>query len=376
MYESILFYALLVALVFFAGIPLGGAFSVRRKWRGFRRQVVGASMLKEVSYSEPNRAVSGIAGMYSFTGGLQAIQDNNSIWINNGKVSVRAELAGKRVYLLPASRAMEKEDRLEMNKVILPQDMPKRIKWESVYSLNQGAGVLLSGLVYIDNGTPVFRDSEDYPLLVIIYDGDKKSILRRSIWSGRQLNEYWNNITPMSLIAGSFSLFVMTFFSFRQYGPDATTMMLILLSFTPFILFFPPGIGLYFLFRRMWRSARYLRGERDLLRLPARFPDFKNYPTCAEALEANPDSKLRSCGVINDDDVISLCCRLYGSGKSGGFKSPEHFYEELVVPGDPEELAWKCKKRARKMEILAALFAGTGFLINALLFYFGLILLI
>ena len=376
MYEPLLIYALLIALVLYVGVPLSGAFTIRRKWRVFRRQVVEASISKEVTYSEPSRSAEGIAGRFSFTGGLQAIQEDNTIWLSNGKVSVRAELEGIRLYLLPTSRSIETEGRVEMNKAMLPQDMPKRIKWEQVYSLNQGTGVVLSGQVYIDNGTPVFRDSEDYPLLVIIYDGDKESILRRSVWSGRQLNEYWNNLTPMSLIAGSFSMFVMTFFSYRNYSTDMTSILLLLLSIIPFIPFFPPGIGFYFLFRRFWRSARYLRGERDLLRLPARFSGYEEYPSCAEALERNPDCKLRSCGIIKEADVMSISCRLYRPGNISEAKLPDHFYEELVVPGDPEELAWKCRSRARGLEILAAASASIGFIINALVLYFGLMWLL
>ncbi|HAK44470.1 MAG TPA: hypothetical protein DCO79_00900 [Spirochaeta sp.] len=373
MNETILTYAVIVTIIFYAAIPLAGAFSVRRKWRFFRAQVIEASISREVSYSNPDRKVDGSSGRYCFIGDLQAIQDDSSIWLNNGKVSVRAEMKDVKLYLLPTSRSIENEDRIEENNVILPQDMPKRIKWERVYSLTQGTGVVLSGQVYVENGTPVFRNTEEQPLLVIIYDGKKESILRRSIWTGRQLNEFWNNLTPLSLITGSFFLFVLTFFSYRQFGSDTPTILAAVMSFIPLLPFLPPGIVLYFIFRRLWRSGRYLRGERDLLRLPLRYPEYDEYASCREALRDFPDAKLRSCGIIDEDEVMSIPCRLFSSAKGGSEPPPRHFFEELIIPGDPEELAWKCRSRARKMEILAAASISLGFVVNGLLFYFVLI---
>lgn len=369
MSEYLLFYSILVAFIFYAAVPLAGAFSVRRKWRLFRRQVVAASISREVSYSTPDRGIDGLAGCYCFTGDLQAIQDNSSIWLNNGKVSVRAEMEGIRLYLLPTSDSIENEGRVEENKILLPQDMPKRISWERVYSLTQGTGVVLSGNVFIENGTPVFRNSDEQPLLVIIYDGKKESILRRSIWSGRQLNEYWNSLTPLSLMGGSFFLFVLTFVSYRYQGTESVSAFLAVLSFMPLFPFLPPGIGLYFIFRRLWRNGRYLRGERDLLRLPLRHPEYSEYSSSLEAFDKFPDVKLRSCGIVDGNNLLTLPCRVFSSSEGGYELLPDHFFEELIIPGDPEELASKCRSRARIMEILAAASINLCFVVNGLLIY-------
>ena len=340
----------------------------------FRRQVEYASVSSEVTYADPDRRSSGMANVYSFTGELQAIQDNSSIWLNNGKTSVRAEMEGVRVYFLPSSGSIEKEDRIEENKIILPRDMPKRLKWERVYSLMQGTGFLLSGSVFVENGIPVFRHTDQQPLLAVIYDGQKETVLRRSIWSGRQLNEYWNNLTPLSLIAGSFSLFVLTFLAFRQ-GSYNSAAMLSVLTFAPVLPFVPPGLAFYFFFRRFWRSGRYLRGERDLLRLPLRHPHYTECASCGEALEQFSGVKIRSCGVIDEADLLSCGCRVYTS-EAGESKIPKHFSEELIIPGDPVRLAEKCRSRARVMEVLAAASISLGFLINMILIYLVLVRLL
>ena len=335
----------------------------------FRRQVVDASLCREITYSDPVRSVAGPVGAYSFTGELQAIQDDSSIWLNNGKVTVRAEMKDIKLYLLPTTQSIENEGKIEENKLVLPQDMPKRIKWESVYSLAQGTGVLLSGKVFIENGTPVFRHTDDSPLLAVIYDGRKETILRRSIWSGRQLNEYWNSLTPFSLMAGSFFLFVLTFIYYRQQNTDLLPLQTVILSFFPLIPFIPPGLLMYMFFRRFWRSGRYLRGERDLLRLPLRFPQFSEYSSCREAMEKHPDAKIRSCGIIREENLLETSCRVYIPSEDGASGLPEHFIEKLIIPGDPEILAGKCRNRARWMEILAAASISFGFILNLILFY-------
>lgn len=365
--------ALTVAVVFYVILPLSGAFLVRRRWRVFRKQVVDASTYTEVTYADPLRRQDGDSGFYSFCGELQAIQDDSCIWLKNDKVSVRAEMKNLRLFLLPSSRSIEAETVMEQNKSLLPKDMPKRIKWERVYSLPQGTGIQLAGRVFIENGVPVFRNTEDSPLLAIIYDGRKETILRRSIWSGRQLNEYWNTFTPLSLISGSFFLFVLSYIFYRRMDSSVLTLQTILLTFMPLIPFFPPGIIFYFLFRRLWRSARYLRGERDLLRLPLRFSDFIEIESCTEALRKYPDAKIRSCGVIDAAYLDDLPCRVYLSEQDNSIGIPGHFFENLIVPGDPEVLAGKSRSRARGYEFLAAASISTGFIVNLLLFYFILI---
>ena len=368
-----LIFASFVAFVFYVIIPLAGAFSVRYRWRCFRRQIQQTTILKEVSYSEPERNESGAAGEYSFTGELQAIQEDSTIWVNNGKTSVRAEMKGLKLYLLPTNRFMENEGQVEENKALLPQDMPKRISWERVYSLTQGTGIMLSGTVFVENGTPVFRNSEEQPLLAIIFDGKKESILRRSIWSGRQLNEYWNTLTPWALITGSFFLFVLAYISLRSGVSNSVELLLIIMSIIPVILFLPPGVILYVLYRRLWRNGRYLRGERDLMKVLTDYPEFEEFETGSQAIKKYPDLKIRSCGIFNEELLSLMPCRVYCSCNIDEDFRPVHFYENLIVPGDPFELAEKCRSRARLMEVLAVASVGAGFLINSLLLYFGLL---
>ena len=51
-------------------------------------------------------------------------------------------------------------------------------------------------------GRAVFSGNRKNPLIVIIYDGESRTLLERSISCGRQKNEYWNFLTPWSIAAG------------------------------------------------------------------------------------------------------------------------------------------------------------------------------
>ncbi|MDC7127056.1 MAG: hypothetical protein PQJ46_15930 [Spirochaetales bacterium] len=360
--------AIIAAAIFYVIFPLSGAFSVRRRWRRFRQLVINSSLAKEITYSDPERDNPGESGLYSFTGELQAIQGDNVIWLNNGKVSVKAEMDYTTLYLLPSSDSIENENQIEENKNMLPKDMPKKISWKRVYSLEQGTGILLYGNVDIENGTPVFRNTEQNPLFVIIFDGEKETVLRRSIWSGRQLNEYWHTLTPISLIAGSFLLFVMSYVQFRNIGSNLNAEILLILSMIPIFPFCPPGLFFYFAFRYFWKTGRYLRGERDLLRLVERFPSFEEVSSCEEALKKFPSAKLRSCGIISDSTLMKTHCRVYAD-TSQAVGVPLHFYEKLIIPGNPEVLAKECRKKARMMEILASILIITGLLLNTILIF-------
>ncbi|MBI9107975.1 MAG: hypothetical protein JEZ04_14600 [Spirochaetales bacterium] len=378
---SFFFLPIIIASVFYFLLPLTGAFSVRRGWRSFRKQISDAWLCRELSYSDPGRSRDGFAGNYRFIGDLQAIQNESSVWLNNGSISVKAELEDVKIYLLPTFRTMETEDRIEKNEDLLPQEMPKKLNWERVYSLAQGTGFLLSGAVYLDNGNPVFCQTPEHPLLVIIYDGKRDTILRRSVWCGRQLNEYWNALTPPSLLAGSFSLFVLAYVFFRRPDMRMFSIFILLLSMVPVMPILPPGLFFYSVYKRLWKSGRLLRGERDLLRLPLRFFCngeksgclIKKCGTTREALDLFPKAKVRSCAVIPDAALMSSECTVFLSENETDKKKSDPLFENLIIPGDPESLSAACRRRARLMEVLAITSFGFAIIINSVIIYFILI---
>ena len=142
-------------------------------------------------------------------------------------------------------------------------------------------------------------------------------------------------------------------------------------SFLPIIPFFPPGIIFYFLFKRFWRNARYLRGDRDLLKLPLRLSNYEKMSNCKIALEKYKDAKIRSCGLLKENELLNRECRVFGYLQTNK-AIPDFFKEKLIIPGDPARLAHSCRKRARVFEFLAMAFFAVGFVINVSIVFIAL----
>ena len=352
--------ALALVLVFYVLIPGAGAFLVRGQWRTFRRRMVDSSTLAFLDYTDIRRVKEGHS--FRFFGQLEAIQGGGRIWLKNGDISVAADLEKVPIYIMPRHTFDDDEEQM------LPEDQPQRIPWRQVSSLPAGTPVYTSGALFFEDDQAVLHSLPRSPLLVVLYDGEKESLLRRSIWGGRQRNEYWNPFTLISLIIGSFSLLFLAYLLFRNPALSWPARITLTLSTAPLATLFPPGVIFLFLYRRAWEKARLLRGARDLQRLPLRFSgddaaaslDGEEYTVIQggkEALEGMLDEPLkvplRSTPLNNRSETEFTLFGAYHSGKVVRPRDP--MAELLMIPGHPEDNAERCSRMARFYEILSAL---------------------
>jgi hypothetical protein len=359
---------LLPAVVFFLLVPGIGAFAVRHRWRRFRRSVAAASLLPTVTYG--TLAELRAAGSYRFFGHLEAIEDNDVIWLNDGTISVAADVASKVAHILPARELHANVQRP------YPEATPDRLPWSRLTSLPERTPVFVAGRLEVDGGRPVFRAEGRDGLLLILFEGAEHEMLQQSIWTGRQRNEYWNPLTPASLAVGSLSLLLLSYFLIRMPAARAPAIIAASAAFIPLLPFLPPGFVTFPLYRRMWRRGRYLRAERDLLRLAARhefdesghtvLPDGEPYerrrvsPQEAEALDERGARRI-SATVVNE--TSSYYAFGVPSEDGGELRAPEDPMTGLVVvPGPPEELAALSQRHAQFFEVaaVALLLAGIG----------------
>lgn len=394
--------------MFFLLIPGVGAFLARARWRRFRRQVQECSRYPFVRSGVPDAGPGERTGVgwFRFFGSLEAIQGDDRIWLTDGNLSVAAEMRDAMVHLLPADAAEEetKEGKLQ----VLP--------WNRIFSLPEGTGILVAGEMRSDGGRGVFKPRRGAPLLVVIYEGDRKSILRRAIWGGRQHNEYWNEFTIPSLITGSFSLIVLTYLLLRSPDLQGLALFALTLSLSPISPFLPPGFPLYFAFRSLWHRARMMRAQRDILRLPLRFfpnteaaieeplatllPDMEPYlmvrgrrsddggrflvgsadrespahlefllPAGMQRPEVSyPPKRRKRTGQAQDSFLFGA---FEVDGDSVRIQEPEDpMAELLLIPGNPAVLSGECGRTARIYELLAGLIIGLNVSGNLLaLFY-------
>lgn len=334
-------------------------------------------------------------GNFRCLGALEAIQEDDIIWLKNDEIVLSADMKGQKVYLLPSLSTLESETLEEMNEITLPDEAPTMVAWEKVSSLPEGIKVFIGGPLFLEEGRGIFRSGAGGSLLVVFYDGEADSILRRAIWNGRHRNEYWNPFTPGAVAGGTLSSIILAYIFLRNPVYRIPAVMAVGISLVPLIPLFPPGMLFFIFYRRLWSQARFLRAERDLVRLPLRH--FPGGDVSSRIVLSN--GELYGCKVFSDPDLgilkgrgklrtTSLARR--HSSESGCYhwfgvisetdpypgKSRDPLIETIVTPDHPDVLARECEKRARLLEIGSVTLFCLGFGINFLLTLRGLAWLI
>lgn len=382
----LLLLVLLVAFIFYGLIPGIGAFFARSRWRLFRRRIQESSLYPFLGYSDLSKQ-GDFLGNYRVFGDLEAIQGNNSIWINNGSFTVEADLKAAKLYFLPSFSVASQKAPVERLQDVIPDEQPAMVSWDQVFSLPAGIKMFVAGPLFSHEDRAVFRSQAREPLLVVLYDGPQSTILQRAIWAGRQKNEYWNQFTLASLLTGSFCMLLLAYIMLRSIPSGLPPLAALSLAFFPISGLLPPGFILYYLYRHFWKQARLLRAERDLLRLPLRY--YPNRGTRDEALIRLPTGEpylhSRDAGLLIKGDLIVRGASLpYRQADRAGSYELFGAYEEqdgecwlqvprdpmaelVLVLGDPEVLADGCNARAHLFELLSLLCVFFGLGVNLLL---------
>jgi hypothetical protein len=388
-------FVLLVAFVFFGAIPGLGAFSVRARWRRFRARMLDSSLRPFVRYGTLTGEAAGSEedgslGPFRAFGTLEAMQGPHRIWINTGRFSVGVDLEGVGVYLLPSFSGSPSASVVERLELSAPEEAPAMVSWDRIYSLPAGTQVFVDGFLFVEDGQGVFRARPRDPLLVVIYDGEQRTILQRAVWSGRQKNEYWNQFTLAALLTGSFLLALLAYLFLRVRGAGIPALISLCLAAFPVGALLPPGVLLYFLYRHFWKRARLLRAERDMLRMPlrhflpphlrgsgrARPREVGNFGDARESSVRLPTGELyvrsrefrwlvdgplaiRGTALVDRAERREQPYWLFGAADEAAqqpiLRPPQDPMAELVlVLGDPEDMARTCSRRARIYEIVSA----------------------
>ncbi|MFW6312834.1 MAG: hypothetical protein ACOC2N_03015 [Spirochaetota bacterium] len=379
---------LATAVCFYLLIPGIGAFGVRQRWRRFRRRIIAASLLPPVTYAavrlsaDENRGETHEAADARFLGTLESIQGEDIAWIRNREITIAVDMRHSDIYMVSQSDTDRRES------------PPMKTTWSRIGSLPEGVKVFVSGRLDTAEPHPTIRPIGGEPVLVVFYDGAESTLVRHCIWSGRQLNEYWNSVTPGALTGGVFALTVLTYFLLRQPLSIGYARLAIALAAGPILPLLPPGIGLFYLYRRVWRRGRILRAHRDVLMVPLRY--FGDGETCATLpsgeLYCRRDSPIRSLeesiaqgltlleaplDAMKPSRVDGSRCTVFGHPGANGLVQPvDSLAEWIAVRGDPEMASNSCQRRARYFELLSALILAGGLAMNFLLLIIALVLLI
>ncbi|GHU39760.1 hypothetical protein FACS1894190_05660 [Spirochaetia bacterium] len=165
-------------------------------------------------------------------------------------------LSGARMYLLPVTEKSDKESEEELINGITGAESGantiQRIKWNKISSISSDAKVFIAGMVQTVDGRQIFCGSRAHPLLVIFYECSEHTLCTRVICAGRYKNEYWNTITPYSIIAGVFNLLYIALYFRSRLAYRPTVIFAIIAVFTPITAMIPPGLLFFIAGRRFW----------------------------------------------------------------------------------------------------------------------------
>ncbi|MFP4066945.1 MAG: hypothetical protein ACLFRR_06725 [Spirochaetaceae bacterium] len=356
------------AVVFFLVVPGIGAVSVRSRWRRFRRSVVEASALPTVTYGRLAQLRPGEERPYRFFGRLEAIEEDDVVWLSDGRISVAADMVKTAAYVLPAPEPEAVDNHA------FPEATPERLPWARLTSLPERTQMFVAGTLCMEKDRGVFRGQRPDGLLVILYDGPEEGLLLHSVWTGRQRNEYWNPFTPASLAVGSLGLLFLAYLYMRIPPARAAATVAATLALVPPAPLLPPGFIAFPLYRNLWRRGRRHRAERDLLRLPLRYgltsgeeltlPDGERY-ACRE-VDARSARELVAHGAIPPAGrrlTEEAAYQAFGTPDEHGLRAPrDPMAEFVVVPAALRREAARSHRRAIRLEAaaLTCLLTGMG----------------
>lgn len=240
-----------LAVTFYVVIPGTGAFLVRRRWRKFRASLLSSQAAPTLRYGA---AVDGRkSAVYRFFGKLEAIQADKRIWVGDHALSVMVDLGGVPVFVMP---------RTHLEDGVPTDETPRVFYWRELTALAEGTEVFVGGPLVDDQGSLRFESSPTGVPLVLIFDGPQEALFSRAMWAGRQRNEYWNHLTPVSLIAGFMAELS---WAVNLSGQSRLqTVIALVMALIPLLPLFPPGVVGFYWYRRLWRKARKFRAHRDL----------------------------------------------------------------------------------------------------------------
>lgn len=250
--------AFLAALVFYAALPLWGAWRVRRSWKQFREAGIAALGSHEVDFSLLQSETELPDQPLRLTGRLEAFEGEDLLWIGNDRVSMAVSLKGVPVYFLD-----EEPDPFAVG--VAP---PRRAEASSLGALPEGTQFLVWGrLVRSSRGQVHFASTPNHKLLVLAFEGSASTVLTRAVYAGRPAIDHWNSWTPLAVGLGFLLLLVLAYGDLRPGGERRVGLVALALALLPATFFLPPGILFFYGFARLWTQARDQRARLDLTRM-------------------------------------------------------------------------------------------------------------
>jgi hypothetical protein len=354
-----------IPLFFYLIIPAMGAFRVRIVWRQFREQMINASFFPICGYEDILSLKK--EGFYRFFGEIEAVQSDRLLWVRNDEITVSVKMENCHIYMIPSEKKRDTQ-------------MPIKLPWNRVFSIAEGTAIYICGDVVVEQERSIFSGTKKSTLVVIIYDGEKESLLERSISCGRQKNEYWNFLTPWSIAVGGILSLLLLDMMIKANVSSSVLLLGVIISAFPIIPFLPPGLFFFYLYINMWKKGRICRSDRDLVGLALRFenrnigdPDYLHmqYSSGRPLFPMAPGYTIRNIhfNEKHENKVTLWHNSAFGTvvfREDGKWleKPEDPMKEYLLLKNDPIELIHRSNRKALVYELLSLLFISLSVIIN------------
>lgn len=198
-----------------------------------------------------SRTPSETPHLYRFLGAIEAVSNEGILWVRSEGLTAAVSMNRARIFLVPPEDA---ED-----------GFLQRLTWRQLPLILEGSKIFIGGPYCSKDGRKIFCSTKEHPLIVLLFEGDEQNLVYRVLAAARQPNEYWNKITPYSLVLGMFSqLLIAASYSGRP-ALRLTALTALASVFIPIMPLLPPGVLFTSFYRRWWRRARHYRAYRDML---------------------------------------------------------------------------------------------------------------
>ena len=373
-----------MVILWYGFVPMVGAWFKRYQWFKFRNRFNGFRMhpiMDSQVYWQQSKGTDegGDARVFRFIGEFESMTDSQILWVQGKNMIVPVSLKNAETYLLPTQNEESTPEISDPG-----EGTPEKIRWNKISSLTEGTRVFVGGSLICLEGRWSFVSTKENPLMVIFYDGPDHSLATKTTWAGRHRGEYFNFITPYSLITGAVCLLFIAALFLPRPAFLLTVIVSLVAVFVPLLPLMPPGLLFTVIYRRLtWRS-RILRAYSDLVKLPLGYFNVKN-DAPLRGKRTLPDGELygfvysaRLPSEVQDGKIPMLIPEITELGRGDNwyvfgavrpsellpFRPKDPFATFGVLPGDPRKFAHRCTVKAYALEAVAWIMLLTGIALN------------
>ena len=370
---------IIVAFFWYALIPLAGISVRRHAWRVFRERFVYLSGMPLLDYAMLRQNIN---GEYHFIGSFESITENSTLWIKTDNLTIPVFLKGAQTYMLPLSGHKHEggaDQKMCFDESDLYVNAPalRRFNWNRISSLTAGAKVFIGGVLKEINGRKIFASSKGQPLLIIFYECSESMLSAGVVRAGKYSAEYWNTVTPYSLIGGVFSLIGIAQLFYARPIYRVTVLSAIVAIFGPLFSLLPPGLIFTLVYRNLWLRACVYRVFRDVALLPLKYAASGNAPQSQSGavyecrmLKVLPGNskipRLLPVSKPEKNEVWHMAGFFddAGTGEPLALASTNPFTPCGLLPGSPKTVSRIYNRKAVLLEVSAWLALAAGIALN------------